>query len=249
VVIQDSPTRALNRWSRHLSTNYKPQLDIPRWSIDTGSFWMAPQSVFLELLLHLCNTPTSGTLSWLSTRDQGSCASCWATATTDAVAAAQTIATSPAGGNVPVLSVPQVLGCSANGTSGSCSGDYPTTALEYAAGSSLLNDASYLANATCSAVPKTAPSIIMYESSAVPGLVWPPPDPAEAASCWSFWRPATPSSNVIMREHQGWCSRTPAATLATWTTQCSWSATTSQPCSLTGSSETRGETPGATAGT
>jgi len=63
-----------------------------------------------------------------------------------------------------VLSVSQVLGCSADGTSGSCTGDYPTTALECAAGSSLLKNASYTEDATCSAVLNTTPAIIMYEA-------------------------------------------------------------------------------------
>jgi len=68
------------------------------------------------------------------------------------------------GGDIPVLSVPQVLGCSANGTSGSCSGDYPTTAFEYAAGSALLNNVILPGKCHLLSSAQTPPSIIMYES-------------------------------------------------------------------------------------
>jgi len=152
------------------------------------------------------------------------------------------------GGDVPVLSVPQVLGCSANGTSGSCSGDYPTTAFEYAAESALLNNAVLPGKCHLLSSAQDAPLHHHVRECAVPRLVWPPPHPAEAASSGHSGG-RRPFPECVVREPQGWCSRTPAATPATWTTQCSWLATTSQPCSLTGSSETRGETPGAPAAT
>lgn len=150
-----APLAHLNKWSRFLSRGSHQQR---QGQGQLGVVWRLPSA------LSWGNEYPVAPLTWSPVLDQGNCSCSWATAAVEAIAAASRLASSKSGGQVPVLSVSQVLRCSGGGKSGRCKGDVPATALEYTAGTGVLADNSFKGNKTCASVSKVPPSIVMYEA-------------------------------------------------------------------------------------
>jgi len=196
--LRDTSTVALNRWSRYLSSQYRPQKGVPAWDVRNTSSWMSPEGVFLQYtgIYTSGKAGVRGVLRWGSTRDQGSCAACWAIADADAIAAVETVASADSG-TVLELSASQVLNCSAKGKSGGAPGTTPRLP------SSTLQPRRFSTAPPTSQPPPAQscpkrPRHHHVRERVLPWLVGASSSPFRSSQPWSFWRPATPSSRRVV---------------------------------------------------